>query len=232
MLTHRRLWTRSPIKKLFHKLENSIQTYINYCKTHAMATHYSGIGDTSMENPETQDMDNDSQDKIQEENIVQQLICKTEHLRQTVEDRDNDPRDAIHQLEQKLNQLTLTLHPPSEPIEEVLDKYTDTSCNSQKKTSLESSLLQDIPTLNGQDSSQLEDWLTDTETASELTGESRMKLAQAKSRGLVRTLISEALTSQKTWEEIKDSLCLKISNRDIHTSITTLWTSNSQTKNL
>ena len=27
-----------------------------------MATHYAGIGDTSMENPETQDIDNDSQD--------------------------------------------------------------------------------------------------------------------------------------------------------------------------
>ena len=120
---------------------------------------------------------------------------------------------------QKLNQLTITLHPPSEPIEEVLDKYTDILCNAQKKTSLESSFLQDIPTVNGQDSSQLEDWLTYIETASELTGESRTKLAQAKSRGLVRTLISEALTAQKTWEEIKDSLCLKISNADIHTSI-------------
>ena len=105
----------------------------------------------------------------------------------------------------------LTLHPPSEPIEEVLDKYTDTLCNAQKKTSLESSLLQD--------SSQLEDWLTDIEMASELIGENRTKLAQAKSRGLVRTLISEALTSQKSWEEIKDSLHLKISNADIHTSI-------------
>ena len=50
-------------------------------------------------------------------------------------------------------------------------------------------------------------------------GESRTKLAQAKSRGLVRTLMLEALTSQKTWEEIKDSLHLKISNSDIHTSI-------------
>ena len=53
-----------------------------------------------------------------------------------------------------------------------------------KETSLESSLLQDIPTLNGQDSSQLEDWLTDIETASELTGESRTKLAQAKIKGI------------------------------------------------
>ena len=55
----------------------------------------------------------------------------------------------------------------------------------------------------------------DIETASELTGESRTKLAQAKLRGLVRTLISEALTAQKNWEEIKDSLHLKISNVDI-----------------
>ena len=120
-------------------------------------------------------------------------------MRQTVEDKDNDLRDAIHQLEQKLNQLTITLCPPSEPTEEVLDKYTDTLCTAQKKTSLESFLLQDIPTLNGQDSSQLADWLTDIETASELTGESRTKLAQAKSKGLVRTLIMEALTLQKTW---------------------------------
>ena len=107
-----------------------------------------------------------------------------------------DPRDAIHQLEQRLNRLTLTLCSPSEPIEDVLDKYTETLCTAQKKTSLESSLLQDIPTLKGQDSSQLEDWLTDIETASELMGESRTKIVQAKSKGLVRTLILEALTAQ------------------------------------
>ena len=43
-----------------------------------MATHYGGMGDTSMENPETQDIDNDSQDNFQEDNIIQQLICETE----------------------------------------------------------------------------------------------------------------------------------------------------------
>ena len=171
-----------------------------------MATHYDGVGDTSMEDPETQDLDNASQDDFQDENIVQNLLCKTECLKQAIEDRDNDPREAIQQLEQRLNRLTLTLCPSSNPIEQVLDKYTKTLCTTQKKTSLESSLLQDILTLNGQDSSQLEDWLTDIETASELTGESRTKIAQAKSKGLVRTLISEALAAQKTWEEIKDSL--------------------------
>ena len=173
---------------------------------------------TPLENPDTQDMDNLSEDAFQDENIVQKLLCETEHLKQVVEDRDNDPREAIHELEQRLNRLTLTLHCSDDAIENMLDRYTETLCTAQKKMSLESSLLQDIPILNGQDSLQLEDWLTDIETASELTGESRTK-AQAKSKGLARTLISEALDAQKNWEEIKDSLHLKISNADIHTSI-------------
>ena len=100
--------------------------------------------------------------------------------------------DTISYLECKLNQLALTLHlpTPSEPIELVLHQYTNNLCNAQKKTSFVNSLLQDITILNGNDSSQLEDWLTDIETASDLTGESRTKLAQAKSKGLIRTLIS------------------------------------------
>ena len=155
-------------------------------------------------------MDNFSKDNFQDENIVNKLLCKTECLKQAIEDRENEPREAIHQLELRLNRLTLTLHPSDDPIENVLDKYTETLCTTQKKTSLESSLLQDIPTLNGQDSSQLEDWLTDIETASELTGESRTKIAQTKLKGLIRTLVSEVLTAHKTWEEIKDSLQLKI----------------------
>ena len=76
MLTCQRLQTHSPIKRLYHKLENSIQTYINYHKTHAMAMCYGGVGDTSMENPENRDLDNDSQDNFQDENIITQLICR------------------------------------------------------------------------------------------------------------------------------------------------------------
>ena len=122
--------------------------------------------------------------------------------------------DAIRHLECKLNQLAITLHPSmsAEPIGEVLNKYTNTLCNAQKKMSLENSLLQDISILNGNVSSQLEDWLTDIETASDLTGKSRTKLAQTNLKGLVRMLISEVLTLNKTWENIKDSLHLKICN--------------------
>ena len=216
MLTHRQL--HYPIKRLLTKL-NSIHTYVNYHKTHAMATHFSGVGDTPVEDPRTQLTDNVSEGESQDEDLVRQLLTETANIKQFVEDKYNEPREAIHEIEQRLNDLTLALHCQNTTIENVLDRYTETLCTAQKKTSLESSLLQDIPILNGQDSSQLEDWLTDIETASELTGKGRTKLAQAKSRGLVRTLITEALIAQKSWEEIKDSLHLKISNVDIHTSI-------------
>ena len=47
----------------------------------------------------------------------------------------------------------------------------------------------------------------------------RTKLAQAKPKGLICTLITEALTSGKCWDKIKDLLHLKICNSEIHTSV-------------
>ena len=95
----------------------------------------------------------------------------------------------------------------------------ETLCSAQKQTTFANTLIQDIPTFNGSNSTQLEDWLIEIETAADLTDESRTKLAQAKSKGLTHTLITETLTSGKCWEEIKDLLCLKICNLDIHTSV-------------
>ena len=99
-----------------------------------MATLYGGIGDTSMDNPDSKDIDSDSQENYQEEHVkfdppasLQHLTCEMEWLRQTVKDKDNDPRDVIKYLEQKLNQLAVTLCPSTEPIGEVLNKYTDTA---------------------------------------------------------------------------------------------------------
>ena len=177
-----------------------------------MATHFGGIGKAPIEDPRAQELDNGSENKFSEEDLMRQVLAKTENIKQFVEDKSHEPRDAIHEIEQRLNDLSLALHQQHSPIKNVLDRYTETLCTAQKKTSLENTLLQDIPILNGQDPSQLEDWLTDIERAAELTNESRTKLAQAKSCGLVRTLISEALTAQKSWDEIKDSLHLKISD--------------------
>ena len=61
-----------------------------------MATRFSKLGNTCMENLETQDVDNASEDESQNENIVQNLLHKTPQLRQLVEDRDNEPREALH----------------------------------------------------------------------------------------------------------------------------------------
>ena len=207
--------SHSPIKKLFNGL-NSLHTYVNYHKTHNMATRFGGIGNTPIKDPRTQESDNGSENKFQDEDAMGQVLTEPKDIKQ---ETYCEPRDAIHEIEQKLNDLSLVLQQQHSPIENVLDRYTETWCTAQKKTSLENTLLQDIPILNGQDSSQLEDWLMDIESAAELTSKSRTKLAQAKSRGLVRTLISEALTAQKSWDEIKDSLHLKISNTDIHTLI-------------
>ena len=156
-----------------------------------MATHFGGVGNTPIEDPRTQEPDNGSENEFQEEDLMRQVLAKTENIKQFVEDRSREPRDAIQEIEQRLNNLSLALQQHS-PIKNVLDRYTETLCTAQKKTSLENTLLQDIPILNGQDSSQLEDWLTDIESTAKLTNESRTKLAQAKSHGLVRTLISEA----------------------------------------
>ena len=109
--------SHSPIKRLFNKLENSIHTYINHHKTQAMATHFGGVGNTPVENPKSQDIDNVSEDESQDEDLIRQLLCKTANLKQFVEDRDNEPREAIHDLEQRLNILTLALCCQNTPIE-------------------------------------------------------------------------------------------------------------------
>ena len=76
-----------------------------------MATCYGGIGDTSMNNPECQDMDADILDNYQEdindlENVepdhqagLKNLTHEIEQLCQTIEANNNDPMDAISHLE-------------------------------------------------------------------------------------------------------------------------------------
>ena len=121
MSAHQRVQTHSPIKKLLTKIGDSYQTYINYCKTHAMATCYGGIGDTSMSNSKHHDMDvNDSQGDINDlENIgsthqagLRDLTHEIEQLCQTIKANDNDPMDAMSHLEHNLNQLAITLCTP------------------------------------------------------------------------------------------------------------------------
>ena len=86
-----------------------------------------------------------------------------------------------------------------------------------RKLNLTHSLLQDIAVFNKHNSTKLEDWLTDIETAADLTTESRAKLTKVKSRGLMHTIVREAITSNQSWDEIKDLLWLKLCNANIQT---------------
>ena len=93
----------------------------------------------------------------------------------------------------------------------------ETLCATQRKSNLTMTMLQDIPTFDGQDSSKLEDWFMDIETTADILTESHTHLAKAKLCGLIYTLICEATQMGKCQDEIKGILTLKLYNANIHT---------------
>ena len=219
-------WTCSLLKKVLNKIEDSYQTYVNSYKTHAMATCHGGTEQNLEKDSEPQETDVTIYDEYQAdvndfENVELNHHARLRDLTNEIKANETQAMDTINHLEHECNRLALTLCLSTLPgsLDEVLQQYADTLCTAQKKASFVNTLLQDITIFNSNDSSQLEDWFIDIKTASDLTSKSRTKLAQAKSKGLIHTLISEALSSNKTWDEIKDSIHLKICNSDIHTSI-------------
>ena len=76
-----------------------------------MATHFSGMGVTPMKDSRDQEHDNASEGESQEEDPFKQILNETAYIRQFVEEKVNEPREAIHEIEQRLNNLTLTLLP-------------------------------------------------------------------------------------------------------------------------
>ena len=71
---------------------------------------------------------------------------------------------------------------PTEPFGKVIHEYANTLCTTQKQTNLTNSLLKDITVFKEYDSTKLEDWLTDMETAGDLTNESQAKLTKGQSQ--------------------------------------------------
>ena len=198
-----------------------------------MATHHRGAGqpsdmdlnlpeqDTDIPSDHLEDIDNFKNVEHENHTTFKDLTRNLDDLQHRVENAEGQPMEAIHHLEHELHRLSLTFQPsaPPEPLDEVLQQYTDTVCSAQEQTTFANTLIQDIPTFNGSNLAQLEDWLTDIKTTANLTDESRTKLAQAKSKGLTHTLIMEAIILDKNWEDIKDSLHLNICNSDIHMSV-------------
>ena len=148
-------------------------------------------------NPQEQDIDIPNKyhedigdfENVEHENYawLRDLMDEVDYLQNKVGANETWPTEAISHLEHELNMLTLTLCPSAlpKPLNKVLQQYTETLCTAQKKMSFVNTLLQDITIFNGNDSSQLEDWLIDIKTAADLTSKSKTKLAQAKFKGLI-----------------------------------------------
>ena len=97
-----------------------------------MATCFGGIGDNPMEDSRNQEPDNINEGESQDEDPFKQVLTETAYIKQFVEEKINGPREAIHEIEQRLNDLTLALHHQNTPIENLLDRYTETLCSAQK----------------------------------------------------------------------------------------------------
>ena len=158
------------------------------------------------------------------------LTWEVDDLCQWVQAGEGQPTETLNHIEHKLQRLSILLNPPAptESLGEVIRHYTNTLCVAQKQTNLTNSLLQDISVFNGHVAIQLEDWLADIETAADLKAESRTKLAQAKSKGLAHTLITESITSGKSWEH-KGFIVIK--NLIFILPYPTLWRYNKKKKN-
>ena len=218
----------SPLKTVFYKLRDTYQAYCNTYNAHTMAICHGGVGqpldrDTAQHGQDNdipnnyhhEDMDNFENTEQGNHTNLPTLIQGLNDLCHRVLAGEGQPTEAIHHIEHELHRLSLALHPSAlpEPLDDVLQQYTETLCSTQKQTTFANTPILDIPTFSGSSFTQLEDWLVDIETADDLTDESRTKLAQAKSKGL-----TEAFALGKCWEDIKDLLFKNLQLRHPHFS--------------
>ena len=100
-------------------------------------------------------------------------------------------------------------------MHKTMQAYTDALCTIQREANLTMTLLQDIPMFDGQDSSKLENWFINIETATDILTESHTCLAEVQSHDLSCTLICKALQAGECWDKVKNILRLKICNANI-----------------
>ena len=210
MSAHCSLRSCSLLRTIFGKIGNTYQAYCHTYKIHAMATHHGGSGqpldrDATITEKDTDvdilhnfhHEDTDDFENIEHENHTRlaAITRKLDDLSHRVHIGEGQPMKAQHHIECQLQRLSIALCPsaPLESLDDILKQHMDTLCSAQKQTNFTNTLIHDISIFNGNDSTQLEDWSVDIETVADLSAESRTKLAQAKSKGLTLTLITEAL---------------------------------------
>ena len=102
-------------------------------------------------------------------------------------------------------------------MHKTMQAYMDTLHATQRESNLTTTMLQDMPTFDGQDSSKLKDWFINIEITADILTESCTCLAKAKSHSLICTLICNATQTGKCWDDIKGILRMKLYNANIHT---------------
>ena len=140
-------------------------------------------------------IDNESSDKYCEETDTHCPLA--ELLEQFKQPRDQftslkstTPQSTstaeLMQLTDKLQHLILMLQPHSSPqsneekVHRTMQAYTDSLHATQRESDLTVTMLQDIPTFDGLDSSKLQDWFMDIETDVDILTKSHICLAEAK----------------------------------------------------
>ena len=175
--------------------------------------------------------DNESSDDYSEQTDTHHPLAELLEQFQQLQDQFAYLKSATHspapmtelmQLTDKLQHLTMMLQPHpmhqpnEEPVHKTMQAYMDTLHAIQRESNLTMTKLQDIPTFDEQDSSNLGDWFMDIETTMDILTKSCTSLTQTKSHGLTCTLICWALQAGKCWDEIKGILRLKFCKANIH----------------
>ena len=81
-----------------------------------MATCFSGMGVTPVKDSRVQEPYNISESESQDKDPPKQVLSETEYIRQFIEEKCNEPREAINEIEQRLNDLTLALCHQNTPL--------------------------------------------------------------------------------------------------------------------
>ena len=98
-------------------------------------------------------MDNFINVEYENHTTLKTLTREFNNLWHRVETAKGQPREAINHLECELPQIVPSIHSsaPLEPLDEVLQQYTETICTAQKQTTFANTLIQDIPNHSGSD---------------------------------------------------------------------------------
>ena len=146
---------------------------------------------TSQDHP-VPEGDNDSPDEYCEETETccpfVDLLEQFQQLKNQFESLEantpqSTPIEELSQLPNKPQHLSMVLQPTpqcsEEPVQKTMQAYTDTLPATQRESNLTTTMLQDIPTFDGQYSSMLEDWFMDIETTASILAESQTCLAKS-----------------------------------------------------